>query len=82
MNRYSFRETKVRGDKNNNKSSSMRDMSEYDIQYEFIQDNINQLRGSTLKKKMVNLKCALEEEQKKNSNPRSLKNNNRFANSS
>ena len=73
MNRYSFRETKVRSDKNKNKASSMKDMSEYDIEYEFIQDNINQLRRSTLKKKMGNLECALEEEQKKIQIPEVLK---------
>ena len=65
IHRYILRETKVRNEKNKNKPSSMKDHSLYDIEYKFIQDNINQLRRSTLNKKMSNLERALEEEQQK-----------------
>ena len=67
-----LRETKVRVETRKNKQSTMKDLSLFDIEYEFIQDNIAQLRRSTLNKKMSNLERDLEAEQQKFKNPQVL----------
>ena len=67
--RYTLRTTKVRNEKNKNIPSSMKDDSLYDIERKFIMENIDQLRRSTLSKQILNLECALKDENEKTQLP-------------
>ena len=67
-----LRQTKVRVEKRKKKQSRMKDLSVFDIEYQFIEDNIDQLRQSTLNKKLSNLERDLEAEQQKFKNPQVL----------
>ena len=63
--RYTLRPTKVRVEKLKKKQSRMKDLSDFDIEYQFLEDNINQLRQSTLNEKLSNLERDLKSEQQK-----------------
>ena len=47
----------------------MKDDSLYDIERKFIMENIDQLRRSTLSKQILNLECALKDENEKTQLP-------------
>ena len=51
----------------------MKDDSLYDIERKFIMENIDQLRRSTLSKQILNLECALKDDNQKNTTSRCIK---------